>query len=167
MRLCGGNKKMAMEIKIKKGVEADLPQVLGLVKELAVYEKAPDEVDVTLEEMKNWGFGSGKIFDFFVAEHQNKIVGIALYYYKYSTWKGKCLFLEDIIVTEKYRGSGLGSKLFHEVVMVARQNKVRRMEWQVLDWNEPAIKFYKKYNSHFDGEWVNCKLTYQQLQDYK
>jgi len=155
------------EIKIRVGTEPDLPQVLGLVKELAIYEKAPAEVDVTLEEMKNWGFGKDKIFEFFVAEHNSKIVGIALYYYKYSTWKGKCLFLEDIIVTETYRRYGLGSKLFNEVALVAKQKKVRRMEWQVLEWNEPALKFYKKYNSHFDGEWVNCKLIFNQLQDWK
>jgi len=155
-----------MEIKIRKGVESDLPQVLGLVKELAHYEKAPNEVDVTLEEMQSWGFGKDKIFEFFVAENENKIVGIALYYYKYSTWKGKCLFLEDIIVTEAFRRYGLGSKLFSEVVLVAKQQKVRRMEWQVLDWNEPALNFYKKYNSHLDPEWVNCKLTFQQLQSF-
>jgi GNAT superfamily N-acetyltransferase len=156
-----------VDIKIRRGTETDLSQVLDLVKELAVYERAPNEVEVTLEEMQNWGFGKDKLFEFFVAEDQRKIVGISLYYYKYSTWKGKCLFLEDIVVTESYRRYGLGSKLFNEVALVAQQQKVRRMEWQVLEWNEPALNFYKKYNSHFDGEWVNCKLTFQQLQEYK
>ncbi len=155
-----------IDIKIRKGTEADLEQVLNLVKELAAYEKAPDEVEVTIEEMHNWGFGKDKVFEFFVAEHQNKIIGIALYYYKYSTWKGKCLFLEDIVITEAYRRYGLGSKLFNEVVLVAKQQQVRRMEWQVLDWNEPAINFYKKYNAHLDGEWINGKLTHQQLQTF-
>jgi GNAT superfamily N-acetyltransferase len=155
-----------IDIKIRKGVEADLNQVLGLVKELAIYEKAPNEVEVTLAEMHNWGFGNDKVFEFFVAEHDAKIIGIALYYYKYSTWKGKCLFLEDIIVTEAYRRYGLGSKLFNEVALVAKQQQVRRMEWQVLDWNEPAINFYKKYNAHLDGEWINGKLTHQQLQSF-
>lgn len=155
-----------IDIKIRKGTEADLPQVLGLVKELATYEKAPDEVEVTVEEMQNWGFGNDKIFEFFVAEYEQKIIGIALYYYKYSTWKGKCLFLEDIIVTESYRRYGLGSKLFNEVALVAKQKQVRRMEWQVLDWNEPAINFYKKYNAHLDGEWINGKLTHPQLQSF-
>ena len=155
-----------MDINIRKGAEADLEQVLGLVKELAIYEKAPNEVEVTLQEMQNWGFGKDKVFDFFVAEHQNKIIGIALYYYKYSTWKGKCLFLEDIIITEKYRRYGLGSKLFNEVALVAKQQQVRRMEWQVLDWNEPAINFYKKYKAHLDGEWINGKLTHTQLQSF-
>ncbi len=159
------------DIHIRAGKEADLPQVLELVKELAVYEKAPDEVEVTLEEMRNWGFGKDRIFEFFVAEEgypppgqAGKIVGIALYYYKYSTWKGKCLFLEDIIITESHRRYGLGSKLFDEVVKVAKEKKVRRMEWQVLEWNEPAIKFYHKYNAVLDPEWINGKLTYDQLQ---
>lgn len=151
-------------IGIRFGVEADLPQVLELVKELAAYERAPLEVEVTLEEMRNWGFGKDKIFEFFVAEQNEKIVGIALYYYKYSTWKGKCLFLEDIIVTESYRRYGLGTKLFDEVVKVAKQKKVRRMEWQVLEWNEPAINFYKRYSAVLDPEWVNGKLTFEQLQ---
>ncbi|HXU28909.1 MAG TPA: GNAT family N-acetyltransferase [Bacteroidia bacterium] len=155
-----------IDIKIRKGVEADLDQVLSLVKELAIYEKAPNEVEVTIEEMHNWGFGKDKVFDFFVAEHEHKIIGIALYYYKYSTWKGKCLFLEDIIVTEAYRRYGLGSKLFNEVALVAKQQQVRRMEWQVLDWNEPAINFYKKYNANLDGEWINGKLTHKQLQSF-
>jgi GNAT superfamily N-acetyltransferase len=155
-----------IDIKIRKGVEADLDQVLGLVKELAAYEKAPNEVEVTIEEMHNWSFGKDKVFEFFVAEHEHKIIGIALYYYKYSTWKGKCLFLEDIIVTEAYRRYGLGSKLFNEVALVAKQQQVRRMEWQVLDWNEPAINFYKKYQAHLDGEWINGKLTHSQLQTF-
>jgi GNAT superfamily N-acetyltransferase len=154
------------DINIRKGVETDLEQVLDLVKELAVYEKAPNEVEVTIAEMQNWGFGNDKLFEFFVAEHQYKIVGIALYYYKYSTWKGKCLFLEDIIITESYRRYGLGSKLFNEVALVAKQQQVRRMEWQVLDWNKPALDFYKKYDAHLDAEWINGKLTYQQLQSY-
>jgi GNAT superfamily N-acetyltransferase len=151
---------------IRKGTEADLPAVLGLIRELAEYEKAPGEVEVTIEEMLNWGFGTDKIFEFFVLEKENKIVGLALYYYKYSTWKGKCLFLEDIIVTEKERGNGYGKILFNAVARVAKEQKVRRMEWQVLEWNKPAIGFYEKYNSALDPEWVNCKLTYDQLQNF-
>lgn len=154
-----------MRINIRKGNEQDLPQVLDLVRELAAFEKAPAEVEVTVSEMLNWGFGKNKLFDFFVLEKNNHIVAMALYYYKYSTWKGKCLFLEDIIVTEKERKNGYGKLLFNEVVKVAKREKVRRMEWQVLDWNKPAIEFYKKYNSNFDGEWINCKLTFEQLQE--
>ncbi len=153
-----------MSAKIRVGTQNDIPRVLELVRELAVFEKAPNEVEVTVAEMTGWGFGKDKIFDFFVLEKENTIVGIAVYYYKYSTWKGKCLFLEDIIVTEKERKNGYGKLLFNEVVKVAKAQKVRRMEWQVLDWNTPAIEFYKKYQSHLDGEWVNCKLTYDQLQ---
>ena len=153
-----------MSIEIRKGTKVDIPFALNLVKELATYEKAPNEVEVTIEEMTEWGFGNDKQFDFFVALENNVIVGLALYYYKYSTWKGKCLFLEDIIVTESHRGKGLGKLLFDKVVQVSKEEKVRRMEWQVLDWNTPAIEFYKKYAATLDEEWVNCKLTNHQLE---
>lgn len=153
-----------MNIVIRKGEKKDIAHALELVKELAVYEKAPNEVTVTISEMEENGFGKNSIFEFFVAESENKIIGIALYYYKYSTWKGKCIFLEDIIVTEQYRKNGIGKKLFDEVVKVAKEQKVKRLEWQVLEWNEPAIKFYKKLNAHFDNEWINCKLTEEQIQ---
>ncbi len=149
---------------IRKGTEKDVEPALMLVKELAAYEKAPNEVEVSVSEMKNWGFGVDKVFDFFVAFENEVIVGMALYYYKYSTWKGKCIFLEDIIVTEAMRGKGIGKLLFDEVVKVAKKDKVRRLEWQVLEWNEPAINFYKKYGSVFDGEWINCKLTNHHLE---
>jgi GNAT superfamily N-acetyltransferase len=89
-----------------------------------------------------------------------------LYYIKYSTWKGKCIFLEDIIVTEAHRKAGIGKKLFDEVVKVAKEMKAPRMEWQVLEWNEPAIKFYEKLNARFDNEWINCKLTGEQIEGY-
>lgn len=153
-----------MSIAIRKGKEQDLPMVLQLVKELAVFEKAPNEVEVSLEEMRDWGFGQGRLFEFFVLEKNGSIIAMALYYYKYSTWKGKCLFLEDIIVTESERNNGYGQLLFKEVMEVAKSEKVRRMEWQVLDWNTAAIQFYKKYNALLDEEWINCKLTYEQLQ---
>lgn len=153
-----------MKLKIRKGTEADISQALNLVKELAAYEKAPLEVEVTMAEMTAWGFGPDKQFDFFVAEVDNVIVGLALYYFKYSTWKGKCLFLEDIIVTESHRGKGFGKLLFDEVIRVSKETGVRRMEWQVLDWNTPAIEFYKKYAAGLDGEWINCRLTNHQLQ---
>ena len=151
---------------VRKGSKNDLPQTLRLVKELAEYEKAPLEVAVTVEEMERDGFGDHPVFDFFVAEAKGEIVGIALYYIKYSTWKGKCVFLEDLIVTEKFRQSGIGKKLFNEVVNVAKAMNARRMEWQVLEWNEPAIRFYKKLNAHLDSEWTNCKLTEEQIENY-
>jgi GNAT superfamily N-acetyltransferase len=161
------NNFVTMNMTIRKGLKPDLPQVLKLIQELATYEKAPNEVAVTLAEMERDGFGENPIFKFFVAEVEGKIVGISLYYIKYSTWKGKCVFLEDIIVTEEYRKHGIGKKLFDPVVQVAKEMNARRMEWQVLEWNEPAIKFYEKLDSHFDGEWINCKLTDSEIQNYK
>lgn len=155
-----------MSATIRTGTVNDLPQVLNLIRELAIYEKAPHEVEVSIIEMTNWGFGTEKIFDFFVIEKNSKIIGIAVYYFKYSTWKGKCLFLEDIIITESERKNGYGKLLFEEVVKVAKLKKVRRMEWQVLEWNTPAIEFYKKFNSNFDGEWINCKLTANQIENF-
>ena len=155
-----------MNISIRKGVKSDVSRALCLIKELAAYEKAPDEVIVTIKDMEQDGFGENPIFEFFIAEVEGKIVGISLYYIKYSTWKGKCVFLEDIIVTERFRNYGIGKKLFDEVVMVTKNMNVNRLEWQVLDWNEPAINFYKNLNSHFDSEWINCKLTKEQIENY-
>ena len=154
-------------INIRKGLASDLPRVLELIKELAAYEKAPLEVENTVEEMMEDGFKENPIYYLLIAEENSIILGIAIYYIKYSTWKGKCVFLEDIIVTETERGKGTGAKLFEEVIRISKEMKVRRMEWQVLDWNEPALNFYKKYNAHLDPEWVNGKLTYDQLQFFK
>ncbi len=151
-------------IEIREGKREDIPALLSLITELAVYEKAGDQVEVSEEDLLHDGFGPNPIFGFFVAEGAGSIEGIALYYTKYSTWKGACLFLEDIVVRESSRRKGIGSRLFDAVVQVARDRKVKRMEWQVLDWNTPAIEFYKKYDSLFDSEWVNCKLVYDQLQ---
>jgi GNAT superfamily N-acetyltransferase len=153
-----------MKIEVRKGQKEDLTGALKLIKELAVYEKASDEVVVTISQMENWGFGSDKIFDFFVLLKNDEIIGLALYYYKYSTWKGKCVFLEDIIITESERKNGYGKLLFDEVVKVAKIEGVERMEWQVLNWNTPAIQFYKKYNAVLDDEWINGKLIKDQLQ---
>jgi L-amino acid N-acyltransferase YncA len=150
---------------VRKGIKEDLPHILKLINELADYEKASGEVAVTAAEMENWGFGADKLFECFVVENEENIVGMALYYFKYSTWKGKGLFLEDIIITEKERKKGFGKLLFDEVIKVAREQKVRRMEWQVLEWNAPAIAFYKKYNAEFDSVWLNCKLTEGQLKN--
>jgi len=149
-------------IMIRKGNANDIPAALELVKELATYEKAPNEVEVTIDEMrKNY---MEKVFDFFIAEKDNQIVGTAIYYYKYSTWKGKCIYLDDIVVTEKYRNQGIGRMLMHAVINQAKKDNVRKLEWQVLKWNTPAINFYKKFNALFDEEWLNCKLIYNQIQ---
>lgn len=152
-----------MNITIRKGTRNDLPQVLELIRELAAYEKAPGEVTVTVAGMEQDGFGENPVFAFFVAEYGNRIIGIALYYIKYSTWKGRCIFLEDLIVTEAFRQHGTGKKLFNEVAKMAKEMNVQRMEWQVLEWNEPAIRFYEKMSANFDTEWINCKLTGEQL----
>jgi GNAT superfamily N-acetyltransferase len=154
-----------MAIIIRPGKKEDLSQVFKLVIELAEYEKAPQEVSNTLAMMEEDGFGENRIFNFFVAEEEGLIHGMALYYIKYSTWKGKCLFLDDLIVTEKMRCKKIGEKLFMEVAKTARDLKVARMEWQVLDWNTPAINFYKKHKAHLDPEWINCKLVFEQLQN--
>ena len=151
---------------VRKGILADVPFVFNLIKELALYEKAPQEVTVTLDELVADGFGDNSIYGLFVAEQGNVIVGIALYYEKYSTWKGRSLFLEDIIVTESKRGNGVGHALFQSVISVAKERNSARMEWQVLDWNEPAINFYKKYNANLDPEWLNGKLTREQIQEF-
>lgn len=153
-----------MDSLIRIGTVNDLPQVLNLIKDLAAFENEPYEVEVTITEMQNWGFGKDKIFDFFVIEIDNKIIGLALYYFKYSTWKGKCLFLEDIIVKENDRNKGYGKKLFNAVIEVAKNTGVKRMEWQVLDWNKNAIEFYNKYQANLDSKWLNCKLNYSQIQ---
>lgn len=152
---------------IRKGEVKDLPRVLELIKELAEYEKAPQEVENTVEEMIRDGFGENPVYHLLVAEVQGSIIGIAIYYMKYSTWKGKCIFLEDIIVTESERGKGTGARLFEEVIERARKMKVRRMEWQVLEWNEPALNFYRKYHANLDPEWINGKLTFDQLQSFE
>lgn len=157
-------KEEMKDIIIRKGTVDDIPKALDLVIELAIYEKAPNEVEVSVEEMtKNF---EEKVFDFFVAEYENEIVGIALYYYKYSTWKGRCIYLDDIIVTEKHRNKGIGMQLMKAVIDLAKQERVRKLEWQVLKWNTPAIEFYKKLNTVFDDEWLNCKLVYHQLQEF-
>ncbi len=153
-------------IQIRRGTIDDLPQVHGLIQELAEYEKAPQEVTNTLEDMRRDGFGEEPIFKFFVAETEEGIVGIALYYTAYSTWKGKMIFLEDLVVTERLRRSGIGKMLFDAVAREAKEVGAKRFKWQVLDWNEPAIAFYKKIGANLDGEWINCNMTEEQIRNY-
>lgn len=148
----------AHKVKIRPAVKDDMERVLDLIKELAVYENAGDQVTNTVDQLKRDGFGETKVFDALVAEVNQEIIGFALFYTSYSTWKGTCLYLEDLLVTEKYRRSGAGSKLFEAVLSIAKERKAKRMEWQVLDWNEPAIEFYKKYEASLDPEWINGKL---------
>ena len=144
-----------MEIKIRRAESKDCPRLLELIHELAVYEKAPQEVTVSLEHFEKSGFGEQPVWWAFVAEDEKGIQGFALYYIRYSTWKGQTLYLEDIIVTAERRGEGIGGKLFEQILAEAKERKLVRVVWQVLEWNEPAINFYKKYNASLDPEWIN------------
>lgn len=152
-----------MEIHIRQAVKEDCTAMMDLIKELALYEKAPQEVTVSMDEFINSGFGQNPVWWAYVAlaaegEEKGKIVAFALYYIRYSTWKGMRMYLEDILVTEKMRGKGIGKLLMDKLITVAKEKKFNGITWQVLDWNKPAIDFYKKYNAHFDAEWVNCSI---------
>jgi GNAT superfamily N-acetyltransferase len=144
-----------MAVQIRRAKKEDCPRLLELIRELAVYEKAPDEVTVSLEHFEQSGFGPKPVWWAFVAEDEKGIQGFALYYVRYSTWKGQTLYLEDILVTEAMRGKGIGSLLFESILQEAKEKDFARVSWQVLEWNEPAINFYKKYNALLDPEWIN------------
>lgn len=153
------------DIIIRKAEREDCPRLLDLVRELAIYEKAPDEVTVTLEHFIESGFGEKPVWWAFVAtipepgQPENRIIaGFALYYIRYSTWKGQTMYLEDILVTESLRGQGIGQKLFDRLLMEAKNLGFKRMTWQVLDWNEPAINFYKRQGARLDPEWLNATI---------
>lgn len=146
-------------ITIRRAVESDCPRLLELINELALYEKAPEEVTVTLEHFTKSGFGEQPVWWAFVAEENGVVQGFALYYIRYSTWKGQRMYLEDILVTESMRGKGLGKLLFDRLIEEAKEKGLNGIVWQVLEWNEPAINFYKKYNASFDPEWVNCSIS--------
>jgi ribosomal protein S18 acetylase RimI-like enzyme len=144
-----------MEIKIREATEDDFPAILSLIKELAEYERAPGKVTNSVEQMKE----EKELFRCFVAETgEGEIVGMALYFMAYFTWVGKSLYLEDIYVKEPYRQHRIGSALLRMVFEVARAERCRRVRWQVLDWNEPAIAFYRKCGAELDGEWINCNF---------
>ncbi len=147
-----------MSINVRPAVKEDCPRLLELVRELALYEKAPDEVTVSMEHFVESGFGEKPVWWAFVAEEGSMIYGFALYYIRYSTWKGQAMYLEDIVVTASARGKGIGKLLFDRLIEEAREKGLKRMVWQVLKWNEPAINFYKKYNADFDGEWFNGSI---------
>lgn len=149
---------------IRPGRKDDLPRVLELIRELAEFERAAHEVINTVALMEKDGFGEKPIFGFFVAENDKGIVGLSLYYWRYSTWRGKRLYLEDIIVTEKERGNGIGKLLFDRTMQKCQEEDCSGMMWQVLDWNEPAIRFYRKYDAKLDDEWTNCSLERSQIE---
>ena len=147
-----------MKTIIRRAVKDDCPRLLELVQELATYERAPGEVTVTLDHFIESGFGTQPVWWAFVAEVDESVVGFALYYIRYSTWKGQAMYLEDILITNEMRGKGIGKLLFDRLIEEARDKKFNRIIWQVLDWNEPAINFYKKYNADFDASWINCSI---------
>lgn len=149
-----------MNFNIRRAKKEDLPAVLALIKELALYEKAPEEVTITLKDLETDGFGNHPLYWIILAENENGIMGMSFYYIRYSTWKGKCLYLEDIVVKEEFRGQKIGKVLFEETIKAAQEMGAKLMNWQVLEWNEPALNFYKKFNAEMDNEWINGKLRF-------
>ena len=153
-----------MEVTIRKAIQQDCHRIMELVNELAVYEKAPDEITVQFEHFVASGFGENPVWWALVAETTSptglkEVQGFALYYIRYSTWKGQRMYLEDLLVTEKYRGQGIGKLLFNQLLEEAKIKNYNGIAWQVLDWNDPAINFYKKIGAvMFDGEWINCSV---------
>ncbi len=152
-----------MNIHLRIAKKEDCLRMLELVNELALYERAPQEVTVTLQEFEDAGFGENPVYKAFVAEVDGLIIGFALYYVRYSTWKGCRMYLEDFIVTEAMRGRGIGKLLFDRLIVEAKELGFSGMVWQVLDWNEPAIKFYKKYEAVIEDGWLNASLSRDQL----
>ncbi|PZR19314.1 MAG: GNAT family N-acetyltransferase [Flavobacterium psychrophilum] len=144
---------------VRKGHKGDMPAVLELIRELAVFEKEPDAVVVSVEELERDGFGPVPLFNTFVAEENGEIIGMALFYYRYSTWKGKTIHLEDLIVTQSKRGTGAGSALYKEFMKNAKQEGVRRVEWNVLDWNTHAIEFYERSGAAILESWRTVQMT--------
>lgn len=151
---------------IRKGTSNDMPAVLELIKELAVYEKEPEAVVVTVEDLVRDGFGEKPLFYTFIAEVDEKIIGMALYYYRYSTWKGKTIHLEDLIVTESMRGTGAGFKLYKKIIEQGKIDQVRRIEWNVLDWNTPAIDFYEKSGAKVLEDWRLVQMDENKINDF-
>lgn len=146
-------------MKIREASEKDVPAILSLIQELAVFEKAPDEVINTVDQLCKDLFVE-RCCSAIVCEMEDTVIGFALYYTSYSTWKGKCMYLEDLYVQEQWRKYGFGQQLFDAVVHIAKSANFKRMDWQVLDWNEPAINFYKKNHATLDSEWINGRLFF-------
>jgi GNAT superfamily N-acetyltransferase len=151
---------------IRKGIQNDMQAVLELIKELAVFEKEPEAVVVTVDDLLRDGFGENPLFHTFVAEVDKEIIGIALYYYRYSTWKGKTIHLEDLIVKENKRGTGAGFALYSEIIAQGKRDKVRRIEWAVLDWNTTAIDFYKKTGAKVLDDWRVAQMDENGIEEF-
>ena len=149
-----------MDIIIRAAKKEDCKRMMELIHELAVYEKAPEQVMVAFDHFVESGFGKNPVWWALVAEVEGIVVGMALYYVRYSTWKGQRLYLEDLIVSEDMRGNQIGSLLFNALIEEAKSKNFVGMNWQALDWNEPALNFYRKYNASFDPEWVNCAIDF-------
>jgi GNAT superfamily N-acetyltransferase len=152
-----------MDVKIRRAEAPDVPRMLELVRELALFERAPEEVTVTLEHMRDAGFGPAPVWVGWVAELEGTIVGMAVCYERYSTWKGRRLYLEDIVVTEAARGHRIGNKLFRQCAAYAVEKEYSGVLWQVLDWNVDAHRFYDRYGAHYSKEWWNGSLGAEQL----
>lgn len=150
-----------MSTQIRRAQREDCPAMMELIHELAIFEKAPNAVTVSMDEFIDSGFGNTPVWEAFVAEQEGKIIGISLFYIRYSTWKGRRLYLEDLIVHEPYRGKGIGKLLLDKTVDYAKEKGYSGMMWQVLDWNSSAISFYETYQAHFDGEWLNVNLNFR------
>lgn len=155
-----------MNLTIRIAQADDCPRILELINELALYEKAPEEVTVDLNHFIQAGFGENPVWKAFVAEVDEQIAGFALYYTRYSTWKGCRLYLEDFIVTAEMRGKGIGKVLFEKVIEEAKNEKYKGMVWQVLDWNQPAINFYNKYKANLESGWLNAALSEEQIKAF-
>lgn len=155
---------MKTKVNIRKAELADIAQVHGLIVELAEFEKALDEMELTPEQLHDDSFGEKPILEIIVAEGDEQILGAAMFYEKYSTWKGRSVHLEDFVVKASERRMGIGALLFEEVIRIAKERNYARMDWQVLDWNETAIAFYKKYKANLSTEWVSGRFTREELQ---
>ncbi|GGZ54978.1 GNAT family N-acetyltransferase [Mesonia mobilis] len=155
-----------MEFQVRKATKNDMPSVLKLINELAVYEREPDAVEVTVADLERDGFGDKPLFNCFVAEAEDKIVGMALFYNRYSTWKGKTIHLEDLIVNEDYRGKGIGMQLYKKVMQFALEENIKRVEWVVLDWNTPAVNFYKNTGASVFSEWDTVQFDQDSIKKF-